>query len=370
MFAMFVAGLFFASDLRAGEPVAKQDAEAAAKAEPKPKPVPLDAQAPVTLNQLNDPPGRVKALAKRPLGPKLMLVSKVTREIAQQGRLEWRKEGSFRRYSDYSSQVNFGLTNRQLIAALSQRLDSHPAVDAYVRWQLLSFAPDFTVLKDIELKRLVANLPSLTQLPPPPKAGNIIKGDNGARGYFFSGTQRAFLSDLVPVSGTGLSNPRLSVIGGGGGISAASLDPQKAIEAARNQTYDYVQAGTTVEYLNGPAIHYRDALVRLIPDTAGQRLEVLFQDLKERISAGDPGYKDAAQAFYNEAQRTRNDGTISAQARAKLVYQMRELARKKTSVVQRIQIDNAGNLKPTSIVVRFPEKFVPPLLANLKGPDR
>ncbi len=333
------------------------------------QPVPLDAKAPRSLNELDDQPGRVKPLAKRPTSAKLELISKVTRDIANEARRDWKKERAFRRYADYSSRVQFGLSNRQIIAALLKKQDNHPAVDAYIRWQLLSFAPDFSALREFEYKRLVATMPDLTHLPPPPKPGNILKGENGSGAYFFSGRQRAFLSDLVPVPGTGASNPRLSVINSGAGISAATFDPQKAISVARDHTYDYVKAKSTVEYLNGPAIHYRDALVRMLPAGAGVRLEAMFVDMKDRIYAGDPGYKTAAQEFFNEAQRTRNDKSIDARTRAKLVYQMRDLSRKRTAVVRKIQIDDAGNMREEHDVVAFPKKFVPPLIANLKGPQ-
>lgn len=333
------------------------------------KEVPLDAKAPEKFNQLEDPIGRVKPLAKRPPTPKLELISSVTRDLADEARKDWKRDRVLRRYSDYSSRVQFGLSNRQLIAALLKRQDSHPTVDAYVRWQLLSFAPDLSEARDIELRRMVALMPDLTQLPAPPKAGNILKGENGSGAYFFSGRQRAFLSDLVPVPGSSGANPRLGVISSGAGISAATFDPQKAIETARGHTYDFVKSVATVEYLNGPAIHYRDAFVRMLPTAEGFRLEVMFNDMKDRIEAGDPGYKTAAQAFFNEAQRTRTDQSISPRTRAKLVYNMRVLARKRTSVVRAIQIDDAGNMREEHDVVAFPEKFVAPLIANLKGEE-
>lgn len=331
------------------------------------KEVPLDAKVPEKFNELDDPIGRVKPLAKRPPTPKLELISKVTREIADEARRDWKRDRALRRYADYSSRVQFGLTNRQLIAALLKRQDNHPTVDAYVRWQLLSFEPDLSEARDIELRRMVAMMPELTHLPAPPKAGNILKGENGAGAYFFSGRQRAFLSDLVPVPGSGGANPRLGVISSGAGISAATFDPQKAIETARGHTYDFVKSVATVEYLNGPAIHYRDAFVRMLPTAEGFRLEVMFNDMKDRIEAGDPGYKTAAQAFFDEAQRTRTDKSISPRTRAKLVFNMRDLARKRTLVVKAIQIDDAGNMREEHDVVAFPQKFVPPLIANLKG---
>ena len=318
-------------------------------------------------NQLNALPGRVKPVAKRPTG-KIPLVSKVTDDISREARKGWAASKDWPHdQADYSSRTDAALLNRQLIQTLMKRQDNHPAVDGYIRWQLLSFAPDLSEAKPQEIRSMVANLPELTRLPVPPQSRNILKpGDTGGGAYFFSGVQRAFISDLRPVAGARGYNPTLSVVNTGNGLSFET--PEEIIEASRSAAYDHVQSRPLIERLNIPAVNYRTALMELIPSDAGLKLECLFIDLKDRIESGDASYKDACQAFFTEAHRMRNDTTIPEKTRANLAYQMRNLGMKKTLVLKEIQINQAGDMKVDREAVAFPKQHLDQLLEYLRGP--
>lgn len=319
------------------------------------------------FNQLHEPPGRVKPVAKRPTG-RIPLISTVIRDIATEARQGWAVEREWPHdMADHSTRTQeMALLNRQIIMSLMKRQDSHASVDGYIRWQLLSYAPDLSEARPPEIRAIIANLPPLTRLPVPPKARNVLDR-NGGGAYFFSGVQKAFLSDLTPVAGARGYNPTLSVAGSGAGLSFETAE--EVIQQSRAAAYDHVQSRPLIERLNGPTVLYRDALMQLIPTEGGLRLEALFLDMKDRLEAGDPSYKDACQAFFNEAHRTQSDQMIPERTRANLMFQMRNLARKKTLVLQEIEIDRAGAMRVKREAVAFPAQHLDTLLGYLKGPE-
>ena len=312
-------------------------------------------------------PGRVKPNAKRPTG-RLPLVSKVTDEISKEARQGWSERQQWPHdEADYSTRSDTGMTNRQLIGALMKRQDSHPAVDGYVRWQLLSYVPDLSEAKEIELKRMIGTLPSLSRLPIPPEARNVLdKANGGGGGFFFSGKQQAFQSDLRPVPGAGIAAPQLSVLGGGSGLSFE--DPEKVIEKSRGAAYDLVKSRGIIEKLNVPTYQFRVGLINMLPKDGGIKLEALFEHMKDCIEAGDPHYKKACQDFYNEAFRTQADESVPEKTRYSLVQQMKLLAPRTILVVVDIKIDDRGNMQVQREGVKFPKEHVPQLLAYLLGP--
>ena len=211
-------------------------------------------------------------------------------------------------------------------------------------------------------------MPDLTRLPVPPTPRNVLRGDEQGGGYFFSGVQRAFISDLRPVPGTRLMAPQLSVLNSGTGIATKNAD--EIIEENRSVAYDLVQSADVIVRLNIPATLYRDGLIALLPVAEGVKLEAMFIDMKDRIEAGDPTYKDAAQAFFDEAQRTRDDAGIPEKVRANLIHQLRNLARHTTYVAKNVEIARNGDMKVEREAIAFPKQHVETLIGFLKGPQR
>lgn len=332
--------------------------------QPEAKP---DAKAPEAVKEEPAPGGRVKPVVKRPTG-RIPLISKVTNDISKEARLGWAAEQDWpHEEADHSSREEIALLNRQIIQSLMKRQDNHPAVDGYVRWQLLSYAPDLSEAKPQEIRSMIANLPPLTRLPVPPQPRNILRGgDSGGGAYFFSGVQRAFISDLRPVPGAKGYNPTLSVVNTGTGLSFET--PEEIIEKSRGAAYDHVVSRPVIEKLNVPTANYRTRLMELIPSEGGLKLEALFTDMKDRIEAGDPSYKDACQAFFNEAHAMRADASIPEKTRWMLINQMKTLGRKKVLVLKDIKIDDAGNMSVAREAVGFPQQHLNAALEYLRGP--
>lgn len=361
-----------AADVKPAEVQLKEPAEKAAEKkadEKKPdgaNPAPVNP--PPAAEEPPVPGGRVKPIVKRPTG-RIPLVSKVTSDIAREARIGWDQSRTWPHdEADHSSrEEDVALLNRQLIVTLMKRQDNHPAVDGYVRWQLLSYAPDLSEATPQQIRSMIANLPELSRLPVPPEPRNILRGgDTGGGAYFFSGVQRAFISDLRPVPGARGYNPTLSVVNTGNGLSFET--PEEIIETSRGAAYDHVASRPVIEKLNIPTVNYRTRLMELIPSQGGLKLEALFTDMKDRIEAGDPSYKEACQAFFDEAHAMRADVSIPEKTRWTLHNQMKALGLKKVLVVKDIKIDDAGNMRVAREAVAFPRQHLETALAYLKGP--
>lgn len=70
-----------------------------------------------------------------------------------------------RREADFAASFEGTLDAVVLARRLPRAVDRDPVIDAYVRWQLTSFRPDFNVLSEREFERLLASLPALPEHP-------------------------------------------------------------------------------------------------------------------------------------------------------------------------------------------------------------
>lgn len=329
--------------------------------------------APPAAPQELEIPGRVKPLVRRaPNNNNLPRMAALVDELSKEARKSWIADRDWpRNDADYSSRTDAAPSNRQLLTAIAARADSHPAVDAYIRWQLLSFVPDLHEANVADMRKIMSTMPGLTRLPVPPEPRNVLKGgDQGGGAFMFSGVQKAFLSDLRPIPGTPYSAPTLSVVNSGSGIGLNFDDPQEVIERCRGAAYDLVQSRAVVERMNLPATRYRDALISLLPRDGGYRIEAMFDDMIDRLKAGDATFKKSAQAFYDEAFATRNDPTIPQKLRLELIANLRNWGGRTTYIVKEIEIDRAGNMRVAKDAIAFPKDAVERTVEALKGPQQ
>ncbi len=131
----------------------------------------------------------------------------------------------------------------EAVAAVQDREDA--AVDAYIRWQLLSFKPDLAGMSSAQYERLLANLPRLARNP---------AADPGVHEQF------EYLADPA------------------GRSAAARADLERRWDALRFEA-------SQVELINQPALKFRDAVAESMPEAALRRLGVLLTDLSDRIRA-------------------------------------------------------------------------------------
>lgn len=232
-------------------------------------------------------------------------ISTAINELRREGRKSWMKKQSFpREESNYASEKHFTTDNRKLIHALSTRLSTNTAIDAYIRWQLLSFDPDFKGLNPKAIEKLAIALPPLRNLD-------------------------GFLPGFDPTISTVNDGAVLDV------TAIVSADRRYVTMTTRASQASVVQirqapvtsgvAPVIVAAANQAALNFRDELIDRLPPARGGQAMVMLQDVIDRNAAADTS---TTERFHQFAAATRNlpsDPTVSDQIRRQLRDKLAQL---------------------------------------------
>ncbi len=200
------------------------------------------------------------APAERPGQLKKARVMEVVRDLANEARQELRTLKHWpRRESEYAIKNNLIADSEEVIRAMGKRLDRDPALDGYIKWQLLSFSPNYAEAGIRGFEQLVRGLPDLMQRPQP----------NGSQRRLFSQFEKSGNERLV-------------------------TKIQQQIDLWQTQVLD-------VERLNEPAIAFRDAILFELPADNGLKLTVRMMDVEARYVAGHLSYREMVEPMIREA---------------------------------------------------------------------
>ncbi len=207
----------------------------------------------------------------------------------------FRRSGDLpRQQPDFAESFAHRVRAEDVIEAICEVQDREDAaVDAYIRWQLLSFDVDLSVMDDATYERLLARLPRLARSP----SANIeMHGD-------------------------------LERLALGAGRNAD-------VKAELEQRWDAVHfEDKQVELLNQPALKFRELVADAMPETGMRRVGVLLFDLQGRIAAAcdTRGVKTRLTKTLRERM---NDDTISLEQRWKLIRYVEQLPGDETKIVR------------------------------------
>lgn len=199
-----------------------------------------------------------------------------------------------RQQPDFADSFAHRVRAEDVIDAITQVQDrDDAAVDAYIRWQLLSFNVDLSGMDDAAFDRLIAHLPRLERCP-------------SANTEIHKTLERLAL---------------------GAGRNAD-------VKAELEQRWNAVHfEDKQVELLNQPALKFRELVADAMPETGMRRVGVLLFDLQGRIaSASDTR---AVKTRLTKALRERmNDDTISLEQRWRLLRYIEDLPGDETRIVR------------------------------------
>ena len=127
--------------------------------------------------------------------PKPGNVAQVMIQLNKEAIDAWRDNQPWPRdKSNYAQRANITLPNADLVRILSQRMHSNPALDGYVKWQILSFHPDLAGLAIKTYRQIIATLPGLLRQPQP----SVPNPSGGGGGYGISlGSQMAIVNSRI-----------------------------------------------------------------------------------------------------------------------------------------------------------------------------
>lgn len=256
--------------------------------------------------------------ARPPSGPVLIAPEAAMRIAVERLRAEgraFRATGNLpRQQADFARTYAYVVRPTDVVEAVAQVQDPEDAaVDAYIRWQLLSFQPDLAGMDSELYQRLLRNLPRLARDP---------ASDPEVHEQFESLTLPAGRSAEIRV------------------------DLQRRWDALRFES-------SQVELLNQPALKFREAVAEAMPDTGLRRLGVLLRDLEDRIRAASStrGVKSRISALLR-ARMT--DETLGLEQRWGLIRHIEQLRGPETRIVRDVvfYVDAPADVRYSTFAVR------------------
>lgn len=181
----------------------------------------------------------------------------------------------------------------EAIVTVQDREDA--AVDAYMRWQLLSFKADLAGMDGRSYDRLLANLPKLARHPASDPAFHMQ------------------FEHLAPAAGRS---------------AQARVDLEQRWDSLRFEARQ-------IELLNQPALKFRDAVADAMPATGARLLGILLCDLQDRILAASSTRALKSRLTRTLRQRI-SDDTLSLAQRWELIKFIERLPGPETKAVRRV----------------------------------
>jgi len=246
---------------------------------------------------------------------------------------------------------------QEVLAALGRTLDRKPAMDGYVKWQLLSFKPDFQKLKEGYTRRIINAMPKIIrQIPPPPPPGSERAGGGGGPGLRV-GKQTTIIQGLQPVPGTRLFRPVMGVINTGTFLDDqgyVAIDPNHKKFSAISAVEQFHTEQDAISLANEPTLLYRDRLIEALPRRGGYRLLAMLKDVRDRIKAGDPSAGEAVDRVMEESKTLTQDLGISRATYRQLLASTKLLMREKTKILDDMTVTDDGGNDLKVIEIYFP----------------
>jgi hypothetical protein len=310
--------------------------------------------------------------------PRQVSIAAVLSGLRQEAR-SWARDRTFARdEADYAQTQHVEVPDADVIRMLGRKLHREPAVDAYLKWQLMSFEPDLSGLAESDYQRIIAHLPKLERLPGPTDDTNARVAEALARRQAQRRAERAQANAAVAPEGGAIppgSDPTLSVVTEGSKLDVTAAvntgDPRyvtATIRADNAQVGDIRQIPVLAAG-NAAAAQARDEVVAAMPAENGVRLIAMFTDLRDRIAAGDASVPGAAKALEREAQDRGAAETLSPALRDQLHDWSAAIVLMRTPVYRVRRIEGTLTDKVSVHWVRVPKRQMQRVAASLRGED-
>ncbi len=290
---------------KADKPEAKQatdDAKSTEKASSKTKPEDKKKSAKKADKKTS------KKKAEAPTGPVTPgNIRQIIKLLADEGKQAVKDDFKWpRKKSDYAQTEIVSLESDEVIKQLGRSLDRNPAVDGYIKNQLLSFKPDVAGLK-------------------PNKAGRLISG------------MRAYVPNAQP------SKRDLALL-------LSYKKKRKANAATRHRATtlhaQLKEAQKKVDQANKPLREYRKALIAQLPVVGGVRLMAQYQELEDQINAGVSGKKieSTLKEFAAECKKMSRDPKLPSGIRKALSRRLLSLPNAGVQTISDVSAQANGDL--------------------------
>ncbi len=339
------------------------------------------------------------AVPKQPAGQATL--EKTVKAIIEEARESWKEDEKWpRKQSNFADDHPADIPDRVLLNALVQKHHDDPRVDAYVRWQLLSYEPPIDQLTNPQIKRLLDAMPPYVSRPEPNvqafnQATARYRGQSSSRrstgGGGTSITMGGTSMGDVSFNTGNVSVQREQAFITGFGGAGGGLQPQ--IDTVRSGTFLQVQGSISADgrYVNlnvrtlnqrlvelrretiqtgMPGVQFADGLIDLLPAAGGLQLAGQMIDLRRRIEAGCDSVEQAKGNLIERATAYAENPDITPRQRRELIELLKDLNRTHRTTAERIERDGSLRFSGKEKVIRLSEDDYIDLYWALRGQPR
>lgn len=229
--------------------------------------------------------------------------------------------------SDYAQAADVELSERDLMNGLTRPADRNPIVDSYIKWQLLSFKPDFEKMSPLELVRVI------DALPPRQVAGQMDRRDM-----------------MVVKAAAARHSGDIAVI-------------QKILERFDEQQKQ-------IDQLNKPNDAYRKAVLSAANASSDKGIGLIAQvkNLEQMIDSGeDRQASSLGKKITEELKTLRTDPALNVRMRGELSRRIAMVSRHKQVVVGSFAVKASGDVGFSEKTVGLSSQYVEEMQAYLAG---
>lgn len=271
--------------------------------------------------------------------------------------------------SDFAQRHGLSVDPKEAARVLCRRLSANPAIDGYIKWQLLSFAPDLGSLGMDEQRQLIRSLPPLVAEPDATVLAAYVPPDEGSPSMgLFTGTQTAYSAGPYYVPGSRTPGARLGVVTSGSGIVAGgwvSPDGRTVDLTVRATSAALTQLRRQAVFLNAGSARYRQAVVSALPRAGGVRALAMLTDVRDRVVAGEFNTHHAIERLVSETSAARDAFTLDPALRPQIVGLLRQLTHTRAYVAVEVRADAQGRPLVDQGAVFVPAQDLGPIADNL-----
>ncbi len=294
-------------------------------------------------------------VAPPPGSPKVVTVAIAISALRKEAADSWKQSESWpRTKSDFAAEKNWSIPSDAVVQALTRRLDNNAGIDAYIKWQLLSFTPKIDQADDKTLRQLVASMPR--PFPQPSVSEETLGNPDPKEVAMSFGRQMAYVQNVTPVVGNGAVayKPQMSVIGAGAGsgggvgiqrTESPEITHQRRLALVNDINSDLAASRTTIAAGNAAITAYRTSVAQWLPQTPALKLVLLFKELHDRIEAGDDTCQDALQRLLAAAKESAADPSVTPELRASMLDTAQNLGALHIAVTETVYLENE-RIKP------------------------
>jgi hypothetical protein len=303
-----------------------------------------------------------------PDGQKQVQLSVVISMLRQEAINSWHKDHSWPRQSpNFAWDKKWTLPQDDVLKALSRSLDRNPAIDGYIKWQLLGFQPELGKADTDTINRISANVPKPAKQPQPDlTAAANANGPSGSymlpMGNYVAGLETKVGNGAVAVH----PKVRTTIAGSGLGTGGPSVD-MAVVAAAIND--ELKQQRKLVGQINAAVYTYRDELIRSFPEEGGLKLAMMIKDVRDRVEAGDPDSPAAMKKLLLDAPRLCAEPTLTRDVRNTLINWARLLGAMSTPVAESVSAQGQ-QLVVKRLAIAIPPDDIKELVTLLNTPAK